>query len=202
MQPPTISCVAQPPTVRSGNAAAINCDVFSPDNRPLNIVFSADRGQLSVNDSTGLLRTNGLEAGQVKVTATAMDDRKLSAATTVTVNVQPPLPTAKPVAAPTPSKVAEIMFKANSSNVDTDAQNSMNEVAQRLQRDMDAHAVIIGMGKLATPAGQRTANRRAENLKAYLVQKGIDAGRVETRTKEDNDRAEVWIVPQGAQMPQ
>jgi hypothetical protein len=202
MQPPTISCIAQPVNVRAGNASSIGCDVFSPDNRPVNITFSADRGQLSVNDSTGLLRTSGLDPGPVKVTATAMDDRSLSTATTVVVTVQPSLPTAKPVAAPTPSKLAEIVFKANSTYVDNDAQTSMNEVAQRLQRDTDAHAVIIGMGKLATPAGQRVATRRAENLKAYLVQKGVDASRVQTRTKEDNDRAEIWIVPAGAQMPQ
>ena len=201
MQAPTISCVAQPMMVRAGNAAAINCDTFSPDSRPVNIVFSAERGQLSVNDSTALLRTNGLDPGPVKVTATAMDDRNLSTAASVTINVQTPMPTAAPAAAPTASKVAEIVFKANSTYVDNEAQTSMNEVAQRLQRDPQAHAVIVGMGKLATPAGQRVAERRAGNLKNYLVQHGVEASRVETRTKEDNDRAEVWVVPQGAEMP-
>ena len=57
------------------------------------------------------------------------------------------------------------------------------------------------MGKLTTPAGQRIAMRRAENLKAYLVHKGVEAGRIEARTQEDNDRAEIWLLPAGTEMP-
>src|SRR5205823_14983354 len=107
-------------------------------------------------------------------------------AITTLVTVQTPLPTAAPMPTATPSKIAEVSFKANSTYVDNEAQTSMNQVAQRMQSDPQAQAVILGMGKLTTPAGQRIAMRRAENLKAYLVHKGVEAGRIEARTQEDN----------------
>ena len=196
-RPPLISCAATNTTVHAGDSVAINCAVSSPDQRPVNVAFATDRGRVTPNGINAMLDTRNLTPGPITVGATVTDDRNLSGSTSVGVNVE------GMAAPPGASKVADIQFKPNGAYVDNKAKAILDEVALRLQRDADSKAAVVGFGKLSTPAGQRIATARANNVKTYLSkEKGIDAQRISTSTKEGGDTAEVWIVPAGAQMPQ
>lgn len=194
--PPTISCLATPGTVQPGNTSTITCQGASPDNRPLTYNFTTDRGKLMPRDNTAVLDTTGIEPGAVNVTSTVTDDRNLSASAMNTINVEAPPP------APTASKLSDINFKPRSAYVDNRAKAILDDIALRLQREADATAVVKGFSGPKEP--KSLAMRRADNVKRYLTaSKGIDPKRITTTTgTEPEMKAEVWLVPAGAQPPQ
>jgi outer membrane protein OmpA-like peptidoglycan-associated protein len=194
--PPTITCSANPTTVKSGDAATITCQASSPDNRPLTYNWTSTGGKVAGTEATGTLDTAGAPAGPITVTTTVSDDRGLTASANTTVNVEVPPPP------PTASKLNEIAFpnKAKPWRVDNTAKAILDDVALRLQREPDAKAVIIGMNDPKERGGTKLAAQRAVNTKAYLTrEKGIDPSRIEARTGTGGGmRAEIWIVPAGA----
>lgn len=197
MNPPLISCTANPATVEAGGTSAINCQVSSPDNRPVSTAFQASAGSIEEQDSRAMLTTTGLSAGTVTVTATATDDRNLSSQARVMVNVEVPPP------APEPSKLNEIAFRRNSARVDNRAKAVLDDVALRLEREPDAKAILVGYATQNERGADRLGLQRAQNAARYLTEeKGIDANRLETRSATDSEsKVEIWLVPAGAQMP-
>jgi len=136
------------------------------------------------------------------VTASVVDDRNLSAQTTVNVDVQsaPVSPTSAETAGTlTPSMLHELLFSPNSSRVDNRAKAALDDVALRLQRDANATLIIEGS---ANPSeNESVALQRAENAKTYLTRsKGIDPARIQTRAAETKTGAKVVVVlvPVGA----
>jgi outer membrane protein OmpA-like peptidoglycan-associated protein len=195
---PQISCAAQPATVPLGDTSTITCDASSPDNRPLTMSFSTDRGRVTSDGPVATLETRSAGAGTITVTGSVSDDRGMTASSPATVNVEAPAP----LAAPAASKIADIQFAPNSARVDNKAKAVLDDVALRMQREADSKALIVGMADISTPAGQRLATARANNVMTYLTRdKGIDAQRVSTRTAAGGDTAEVWLVPAGAKAP-
>lgn len=73
--PPTISCSANPATVRSGEPSLISCNVGSPDNRPVTTSFRTSGGRLTPSGNQATLDTAGAPTGPITVAATATDDR-------------------------------------------------------------------------------------------------------------------------------
>jgi outer membrane protein OmpA-like peptidoglycan-associated protein len=150
--------------------------------------------------------TTGVAPGTLNANVTVRDDRGLSAncSSAVTVEAPPPPPQA--------SLATVLNFKHNSARVDNVAKAALDDVALRLQQDPNAHAVIVGFS--GPEEGPRTRNQaskeaaitrlaeeRAINAKAYLVQeKGVSADRIEVRENhtDGGQKAEVWVVPQGA----
>lgn len=194
---PTISCAAQPTSVQAGENSTITCSAESPDNRPVALSFQADRGQLSPNGNYATLNTRNLGPGPIRVTATAADDRNMTASTSATVSVLAPPPP------PSASKTSELVFKPKSAYVDNKAKALLDDLVLRMQREADASVVVMGHADTTTPAGNRLATARANNVKTYLTKdKGIDQQRVTTRNSAGGDSAEVWWVPAGAQPPQ
>jgi len=194
---PTISCSAQPTSVQSGDTSNITCNAASPDNRPVSLAFSTDRGQIAPNGNFATLDTRNVGPGPIRVTATATDDRNMSASMNTMVTVMaPPAP-------PSASKASELVFKPKSSYVDNKAKALLDDLALRMQREADAKVVIMGHADTSTPAGNRLASARSNNVKTYLTKdKGVDAQRVTTRSSNGSDTAEIWWVPAGAQTPQ
>jgi hypothetical protein len=194
--PPTISCSANPATVRSGDPSTITCQGNSPDNRPLTYACQPSAGRISGNGPSFTLDTAGAPAGSITVNCTVTDDRGLSARTSTSVNVEVPPPP------PQASKIGEIVFpnKAKPWRVDNTAKAILDDVALRLQREANAKAVIVGYFDPSEKGGMKLAEQRAVNTKAYLTQeKGIDPSRIEVRTgTAGGNRAEIYLVPAGA----
>ena len=195
--PPTVSCSANPATVRSGESSTISCDCKSPDNRPVTLSnWTASSGRVSGTGNTATLDTAGVSPGSVTVGATCSDDRGLSATANAAVNVE--APPEKPVA----SKLTDIPFKKNNARVNNDAKGALDGVADRLLQDPNAKAVIVGETAAGEKGGTRLAAQRAVNAKAYLTsgenQKAVDGSRIEVRSGTGDQRAEIYIVPEGA----
>jgi outer membrane protein OmpA-like peptidoglycan-associated protein len=194
---PNIACSAQPTSVHAGETVTINCNATSPDERPLTISFNADRGEISPNGNYATLNTRNMGPGPIRITEIATDDRNMAASTNTSVSIL------APPAAPTTSKTSELVFKPKSTYVDNRAKALLDDLALRMQREGDAKVVVQGHADTTTPAGNRLAAARANNVKTYLTRdKGIDASRVDTRNSTGGDTAEIWWVPAGSQPPQ
>ena len=66
--PPTLSCSANPATVKSGEPATITSTGENPDNRPLTYSYTATAGRVSGTGTTATLDTAGAPAGPITVT--------------------------------------------------------------------------------------------------------------------------------------
>jgi len=198
--PPTISCSVNRSTIQVGESANITCNGVAEEGHTLTYSYQASAGQITPRDSRATLSPNA--PGPVTVTASVVDDRNLSAQTTVNVDVQsaPVSPTSAETAGTlTPSMLHELLFSPNSSRVDNRAKAALDDVALRLQRD--ANATLIVEGSANPSENEAVALQRAENAKTYLTRsKGIDPARIQTRAAETKTGAKVVVVlvPAGA----
>lgn len=197
--PPTLSCSANPTTVKSGEPATITANGSSPDGRPLTYSWNTSAGKINGTGENVQLDTAGTPAGPITINGTVSDDRGLTASCSSTVNVEVPPPP------PTASKLNEINFpdKKKPARVDNAAKAILDDVALKLERDADAKAVIIGYAnadEMKKKTNKNLPAERAFNTKEYLTkEKGIDPSRIEVRTGTgEGQKAEIWIVPAGA----
>jgi outer membrane protein OmpA-like peptidoglycan-associated protein len=200
--PPTISCSANPTTVRAGDPSTVSCTAGNPDNRPLTYNHTATGGRLTPNGANATLDTAGANAGPITINSTVSDDRGLSANTSTSVNVEVPPPP------PQASQLNTCQFnidKKRPSRVDNTCKAILDEVALRLQREADSKLVIVGHGDPAMDKknSAKFAAERAVNSKTYLsggeAKQQIDPSRIETRTgAESGQTADYWLVPAGA----
>jgi outer membrane protein OmpA-like peptidoglycan-associated protein len=198
-EPPTLSCTANPTTVKPGDTATITATGVSPQNRPLTYSFTASAGQISGSGNTATLSTTGAPAGTITVTGTVQDDKGHSATCSASVDVQAPPPPPKP----TTKTLCSINFdrdKRRPARVDNEAKACLDDVALNLQQQTDATAVVVGEAASTEKKPEALAAQRAVNTKDYLVkEKGIDPSRVSVRTgTQGNKEVENYLVPAGA----
>jgi outer membrane protein OmpA-like peptidoglycan-associated protein len=208
-EPPTISCTANPSTVKPGDSSTITCNGVSPQSRPLTYSYSASAGSINGTGNTATLSTTGAPSGSITVTGTVQDDKGQTASATTTVNVEaPPAPPA-----PRTQTLCSIQFdkdKRRPARVDNEAKACLDDVALNAQQKADASLVVVGnSAPVPAPKGRHHAKaptaadlaaQRAVNTKAYLVtEKGIDASRIQVRTGTNSqNEVEDYLVPAGA----
>ncbi len=198
-EPPTISCSADPSTVKPGDSSTITAQGVSPQNRPLTYTYTASAGQINGTDKTATLNTAGAPAGPITVTCNVADDKGQTASSTTTVNVEQPPPPPQPKT----QTLCSINFdrdKKRPARVDNEAKACLDDVALNLQRQSDATAVVVGDSATGEKSGPKLAAQRAVNTKDYLVkEKGIDASRIQIRSgSETGKQAQNYLVPAGA----
>ncbi|HZD78019.1 MAG TPA: hypothetical protein VE218_13510 [Acidobacteriaceae bacterium] len=198
-EPPTISCSANPTTLKPGDSSTITAQGVSPQNRPLTYTYSTSAGQIEGNNTTATLNTSGAPAGPITVTCNVSDDKGQTASTTTSVNIEQPPPPPQPKT----QTLCSINFdrdKRRPARVDNEAKACLDDVALNLQRQSDATAVVVGDSATNEKLGPKLAAQRAVNTKDYLVkEKGIDASRVQVRTgTEAGKQVQNYLVPSGA----
>jgi hypothetical protein len=206
-EPPTISCTANPSTIKPGDTSTITAVGQSPQNRPLTYSYSTETGTVSGTDTTATFNSSGAAIGAATINCNVADDKggTASASTTVTI--------AAPYVAPAPHTQAlcVITFEKDPKRpdrVDNDAKACLDEVALDLQKETDAAVVVVGDSTAAekTPAKGKHAKaedhaaQRAVNTKDYLItEKGIDASRITVKTgTADAQEVQNYLVPAGA----
>ena len=210
MNPPQVSCSANPATVQAGTPSTITASATSPDNSGITgYSYQASVGTISGTGTTATLDTAGLQSGRVNVTVTATDARNLTGTGTCTLNVEVPPPPPQ-VSARTP---IQFIKRPNQRDipwrVDNEAKAILDDDASALKNDPNAKLVIVGYadgekgpmeGKGKKRHAMDLAAQRAVNAKAYLVQQqGVDPGRIEVRKGTGKDHvADIFWVPQGA----
>ncbi len=180
VNPPTISCSANPSTVAPGEPSMITAVAVSESNRPLTYSYTTSAGQIAGDTAKARLDTNGVPPGIVTVLCAATDDmgHKSTAPVVVTVTA-PPLPPA-----PKPEALCTLTFYRDIKRpvrVDNEARACLDDIALTMQHQPESKLVIVGEHSETEPA--LSAAQRAVNTKAYLSnEKGIDPARIEVRT--------------------
>jgi hypothetical protein len=214
-EPPTISCSANPDTIKPGDTSTITCQGVSPQNRPLTYSYSASAGSVSGNGTTAVYSSAGAPTGAVQITGTVSDDKSHSASGNTTVTIEAPPPPPQPHA----QALCSISFSTDTmrpTRVDNEAKACLDQVALDLKQQADAKAVVIGQSddkeKAKTEKEQKFAEhhkrakveefaaQRAVNAKEYLVtDQGIDASRISVATlPADGQSVQNYLVPAGA----
>jgi hypothetical protein len=207
-EPPTISCSANPNTIKPGETSNITATGLSPQNRPLTYSYSAAAGAISGSGTTAVFSSTGAPTGTTGITCNVSDDKGQTATASTSVTIT------APYVAPIPhtENLCSITFSNDAKRpwrVDNEAKACLDEVALDLQKQSDAKAVVVGESTAAekTPAKGRKhakvedlAAQRAVNTKDYLVvEKGIDASRISVATgTTDEQKVENYLVPSGA----
>ncbi len=218
-QPPSVSCSANPTSVKSGDPIAITATGSSPQNRPLTYSYSATSGSISGNTGSATLSTTGVPPGtSITVTCNVVDDKGQTASNTVSVST---LPEIKPVVIPQPVPLCTttgITFPGSkhSTRVNNDAKGCLDDITDKAKSDPTAKIAITGNSEPVKVVGKPTpkkeekataetlklAAQRAVDVKEYLVvDKGLDASRilVYTGTAGTNSTSEM-LIPVGATM--
>jgi outer membrane protein OmpA-like peptidoglycan-associated protein len=198
-EPPTISCSANPSTIKPGDSATITSTAVSPQNRPLTYSYSASAGSISGTGNTATLSSAGAPAGPITVTCNVQDDKGQTASSTTTVNVEAP----PPPPAPKTQTLCSISFsrdKRRPARVDNEAKACLDDVTLNLQRQPDATLAIVGEADPSEKGAAKLAPARAVNTKDYLVkEKGIDPSRITVHTgSTPGQTVENYLIPSGA----
>lgn len=208
IEPPTISCVANPSTIKPGDSTTISSSAVSPENRPLTYSYSATAGTISGTGATAQFSSVGAPTGTVGITCKVSDDKGQTASANTTVDIEAPAPVTP--TQPHAQALCSISFSTDArrpTRVDNEAKACLDQVALALQQQGDATAVIVGEStdreKNASKRHgmeKNIAAQRAVNTKNYLVtEKGIDASRIHVVTGgTDGQTVEDYLVPAGA----
>ena len=207
-EPPTLSCSANPSTIKPGETSTITAVGVSPQNRPLTYTYSAAAGTINGNGTTATFNSAGAPTGPVAITCNVSDDKGQTATANTDVTISAPyVPPA-----PHTQTLCSITFdkdKARPTRVDNEAKACLDQVALDLQNQSNATAVVVGEAtakEKEQPKGRHhkkpadLAAERAVNTKDYLVkEKGIDASRISVATgTADSKSVEDYLVPAGA----
>ena len=215
-EPPTITCSANPGTIKPGDTSTVTSVGVSPQNRPLTYSYTASAGSISGTGTEATFTSAGAPTGAVGITCNVSDDKGQTATANTSVTIT------APYVAPTPHTQAlcSITFTKDTkrpTRVDNEAKACLDQVALSLQQQSDAKAVIVGESdakekewtakETAKEAKMKhpkpvvdDAAQRAVNTKEYLVtEKGIDASRISVATgTTDGQTVEDYLVPAGA----
>ena len=215
-EPPTISCSANPTTLKPGDSSTVSATGMSPQNRPLTYTYSASAGTINGSGTTATFSSSGAPTGPVSITCNVSDDKGHNASANTGVSIE------APAAPPQPhtQTLCSVTFstdKKRPTRVDNEAKACLDSVALSLQQSADAKAVVVGESTAKEKAEQEKAEKlaahrkhakpveniaaqRAVNAKQYLVSdKGIDPSRISVATGSgDDQKVEDYLVPSGA----
>ena len=197
-RPPVISCSADPASVRTGGTSRIHSTASSPDGRRLAYSYSASAGDISGTGDTATLNTRGAQPGRIAVNCNVADDRNppLTASATTAVNVEAPPPP------PPEIKQLEARLDLHSIYFQTDRPtrgnpgggllDSQAEILKALAEDFekylkykpDAHLILSGHAdeRGTEEYNKELTQRRVDRTKNFLVEHGVPADHIETRS--------------------
>lgn len=201
-QPPTISCATDRSPIMPGERTGITSTASDPDGDPLTYTYSATGGQVTGDGPKATFDSTGLAPGSYTVKCSVSDGRGGTADASTNVDVQQPPPP------PQAAKAGDCGYnKAGASRFDNACKRVGDDVALRLKNDPNAKLVIVGFADGKEPKAAKLAQTRADLAKNYIVEKGVDASRISTRTglastekgqEKANRRVDFVVVPEGA----
>jgi len=216
-EPPTISCSADPSTIKPGDTSTITAVGVSPQNRPLTYSYSVAPGSGSISGSgtTATYNSAGAPTGAVGITCNVADDKGQTATANTTVTIT------APYVAPVlhTQTLCSITFdKKNQppARVDNEAKACLDSVYSAFKAESHTPATVVVVGESTAAEKDKLAKeqaaamkhkhlkvedlaaQRAVNTKAYLVSLGLDAASISVATgTTDGQTVEDYLVPSG-----
>jgi outer membrane protein OmpA-like peptidoglycan-associated protein len=166
-RPPTVSCSANPTSMRLGETSALHATASaSACNGNLSYTWSASEGSVTGNGADATYHSDGVQVAPgaskpVTATATVTDAKTRSASCSVNLSVSttapPPPPPPPPPPTPTAQQLDDIVFAQNNARVNNCGKRTLERLYQQMAADPDATIVLIGH---LDPSEQATARRR------------------------------------------
>ena len=198
LNPPQISCSANPGTVEVGTASTITCTCTSPDNATVTVGnWTSSAGSIAGSGNSATLTTTGASAGAATVNATCTDSRGLTASTTNTVTVNNPPPPPPPVvdkALEARLALHSVYFvtakptekEPNAGLVKSQEQTLVSLAAdfkKYLEAKPDAHLTLEGHADVrgSVPYNQALSERRVARVKSVLIENGVPEANLATK---------------------
>jgi outer membrane protein OmpA-like peptidoglycan-associated protein len=209
-RPPTISCVAAPPTVRAGEKSTITSTASDPDNDPLTYSYTASGGTVTGTGPTAQFDSTGVRAGSYTIKCHVDDGRGGVADAQTAVEVQPPreletrlalhsvyFPTAQPT------------VKDPNGGLLPSQQQTLTSLAEDFKKYLtfkpDAKLTLRGH---TDPRGgkeynQKLSERRVGSTKNFLVEHGVPADAIQVEAVgEEHQITEAEVKQMTAEDPQ
>ncbi len=197
-EPPTISCVVSPATIKPGESATVTSTGMSPQNRPLTYSYSATGGDISGTGTSAPYSSAGARAGTVGITCNVADDKGHTASsnTSLTIVAPPPPPVENPEVKQIEARLAlhSVFFPTDlpkaanpEGGLVTSQQATLTTLATDFKRYLefksDAHLTLIGHADKRGSAAYNKAlsERRVERTKQFLVEQGVPESSILTQ---------------------
>ncbi len=200
-RPPTMSCSADRSSMVVGERVQITATASDPDNDPLTFSWRTIGGRIIGSGSSVRFDTSGLAPGRYTVTGRVDDGRGGTADCSVDLDVQAPqLPAVVteletrlalhsiyfPTAQPTPQNPNGGLMASQQTILRTLAE----DFKKYLEFKRDAHLILAGHADQRGTVEYNNAltERRVARSKSFLVEQGVSAASIETRSlgKEEN----------------
>ena len=211
-QPPLVSCTTERSEVVPGESVTITVTASDPEGGPITYDWSTSAGRVTGTGPTATLMLDGATPpSTATVTVKATDDHGNTASSQCAVSLVEPARPAEAVSCLAGG------FPRNLSRLTNVDKACLDDVATRLKSDPRAQVIVVGHADARETSPSRIGDERAQAVKAYLAQTGIDGSRITVRSagstklldtgtdtvaRARNRRVEVWFVPQGATVPE
>ncbi len=196
-EPPTITCSANPTTIKPGESATVTAQGVSPQNRPLTYTYTSSGGTISGSGTTAALASTGASPGPIQITGTVADDKGHTASCNTSVTIEAPPPPPPP---PPPSLTLHSVFfptaLPNEKRPDRGLAESQEQILTTLATDFKAYLQVRPDARLtltghADPRGgakynQALSERRVGSVKNFLVGQGVPESAIDTNAVGDS----------------
>lgn len=210
-QPPTVTCAAERSEILPGESVNVVATASDPEGDPLTYQWTSSSGRVTGNMTTAAFDFSGATPpANATITVRVTDNHGNTATSDCAVAMAAPAPKAEAVSC------LAAGFPSNASRITNVDKACLDDVAQRLSTDPRATVTIIGYADSRERSAQRIGQQRAEAVRAYLTERGVESSRITVRSAAAtnpveagtdasslarNRRVEVWFVPEGTTIP-
>ena len=172
----SMSCQVASAVVEPGKFVGIVADAEDSFGHPLRYQWFTNGGRVQGEGSQVQLDTSGLTPGVYTITGRAEDSSGTASdcAVDVKVAILPPVVPLEPV------NVAQIIFARNRDTLDSGAKAQLQTILERLKEEPAARVSLESYAAPDEKTPMVLADARAETVKRYLVENGVEEARVRT----------------------
>jgi outer membrane protein OmpA-like peptidoglycan-associated protein len=191
---PSVALTLDNDEVYAGDRVSANAEASDAEGDPMTYAWTLDGQRRSDTSSTISIDTTGLSGGRHSVAVTVEDDRDGSGSATQTLSVR-----------------EKIVVQVSAIRPDNLAKAALDEIALKMRQNSQLRAMLTGHtdDRGSEEVNERTGQRRADAVKAYLVdEQNVAESRIEARSagetmpaadnetaqgREDNRRVEIEL---------
>jgi outer membrane protein OmpA-like peptidoglycan-associated protein len=200
-EPPTVSCSANPNTIKPGETSTVTAIGVSPQNRPLTYSYSASAGSVTGTGALATFDSTGAATGAVGITCNVTDDKSQTATASASVTIAAPVEPPEVKLLETRLALHSVFFATDQPTIEkshgslvVSQEDTLTTLAtdfkKYLELKPDAHLTLTGHADVrgSVEYNQALSKRRVTRTKLFLVEKGVPEAKIETlgRGKEDD----------------